>query len=85
MALLPCKMLSNIIFFTYFFFIFFRYFKCIHRHSIQSAGVPHSSRYVSRPIRPYLSRPAAAALTSMPHARPSFSMDSTCVQGLSMS
>ena len=36
-------------------------------HSIQSAGVPHSSRYVSRPIRPYLSRPAAARAPELLH------------------
>ena len=56
----------------------------IRRVCAKIAGVPEGSRSFRRSLL-YFSRPAAAALTSIPQARPSFSMLSTCVQGTFMS
>ena len=49
------------------------------------AGMPVAAGMMRTAVCFYLSMPAAAAFTSIPQARPSFSMDSTCVQGIFMS
>ena len=54
------------------------------RFRAKRAGMPVAAGMDARG-RSYLSRPAAAAFTSIAQARPSFSMDSTCVQGIFMS
>ena len=55
------------------------------RFRAKRAGMLVAAGMDARRLALYLSRPAAAAFTSMAQARPSFSMDSTCVQGIFMS
>ena len=55
------------------------------RFRAKRAGMPVAAGMDARRLAVYFSRPAAAAFTSMAQARPSFSMDSTCVQGMFMS
>ena len=55
------------------------------RFRAKRAGTPVAAGIMRTAACFYFSSPAAAAFTSIPQARPSFSMDSTCVQGMFMS